>query len=311
MKKDYTFKSVVAIIGFIAITGMVNAQGTLTLSKEVVTAEKQIDLTAEGTLDWAQFSAPEDGSLDVTKEQKDPVVDHIKGLNLVGTPVKGFEGYSGNDWYRFSWTNGVNEPTVTGNSAGIYVTGVNNGISFSVPADQSERTVKIYTDAWNAVGKLVATLSDGSAAEIMNSELEGTENVGHTVFTLVYKAGSAGQKLNVSLIVEVDKLAPGSGGNVSIDAITLSGAPVISGVKNTVSNDKISVYPNPSSGLVNIYMNNSNNARIEVYNMVGKLVHRKNVVNETETIDLSGQKGMYIIKVSNGNSVSTQKLIVQ
>ncbi len=122
---------------------------------------------------------------------------------------------------------------------------------------------------------------------------------------------SAGQKLNVSLIVEVDKLAPGSGGNVSIDAITLSGAPVISGVKNTVSNDKISVYPNPSSGLVNIYMNNSNNARIEVYNMVGKLVHRKNVVNETETIDLSGQKGMYIIKVSNGNSVSTQKLIVQ
>jgi len=195
--------------------------GKLTLTKEMVTSEKQINLTTEGTLDWALWTAPEDGSMDAIKEQKDPIVDYINGLTLVGNPPKGFEGYSGNDWYRFSWSNGVMEQTVSENTSGVYVTGKDNGMSFTVPADNTERIIKIYADAWNSKAKLVAVLSDGSATEVINNELEGTENVGHAIFKVTYMAGSLGQKLTVYYTVEVDKLAQG-GGNVSISAVSLS-----------------------------------------------------------------------------------------
>jgi len=309
MKNRYLLRLGGAFLLFIAAASFAMAQGSLSLAKEVVTAEKQIDLTAEGTLDWAQFSAPEDGSMDVTKEQKDPVVDLIKGLDLVGAPVKGFEGYSGNDWYRFSWTNGVNEPSATGNSSGIYVTGVNNGVSFTVPADLDVKTVKIYADAWNAKAKLTATLSDGSAAEVMNNELEGTGDVGHAIFTIAYKAGSAGQKLTVKLITEVDKLAPGSGGNISIDAITLAAG--TTGIGSKMIQSKISVYPNPTNGLVNVKMDNMYNATIQVFDIVGKMVYTKNSMSDNEQIDLSGRKGIYLVKVSDGVSSTTHKVIVR
>jgi len=97
MKNRYLLKLSGAFLFLIAAASFAMAQGSLTMSKEMITAEKLVDLTAEGTLDWAVWTAPEDGSMDAIKEQKDPVVDFIKGLDLIGTPPKGYEGYDGND----------------------------------------------------------------------------------------------------------------------------------------------------------------------------------------------------------------------
>ena len=46
---------------------------------------------------------------------------------------------------------------------GIYVVGQDNGFEFSVPADTTARTLKVYVGAYNAGMKFDASLSDSSA----------------------------------------------------------------------------------------------------------------------------------------------------
>jgi hypothetical protein len=69
----------------------------------------------------------------------------------------------------------------------------------------------------------------------------------------------------------------------------------------------ISIYPNPSTGIVNI--NNVEGARIEVLNMVGQVVKTIENAAAINSIDLSNNaNGTYFVRVVNGNVVSTTKI---
>ncbi len=69
----------------------------------------------------------------------------------------------------------------------------------------------------------------------------------------------------------------------------------------------ISIYPNPSTGIVNI--NNVEGATIEVLNMVGQVVKTIENAAAINSIDLSNNaNGTYFVKVVNGNEVSTTKI---
>lgn len=72
------------------------------------------------------------------------------------------------------------------------------------------------------------------------------------------------------------------------------------------SADKISVYPNPSTGLIHI--DGAKNAEISIYNTVGVLVGEYNNYSEG-AIDLSTQaNGIYFVKVSSENFVATKRI---
>jgi hypothetical protein len=83
---------------------------------------------------------------------------------------------------------------------------------------------------------------------------------------------------------------------------------------NTINyNPEFTLYPLPASGIVNIDFNNSfAKLRIDVLNSLGQLILSKNISNQTSTtIDLSNcAKGMYFIKVQNGNGVVVRKVII-
>jgi len=79
-------------------------------------------------------------------------------------------------------------------------------------------------------------------------------------------------------------------------------------------NESVKLYPNPSFGEISII--NSQNIdlkRLEVYNLVGKLVRKINLNNSTDKIDLKNiSQGIYFAKIiSESGKIKTQKLIIK
>ena len=80
---------------------------------------------------------------------------------------------------------------------------------------------------------------------------------------------------------------------------------------NEVALKGISVYPNPSEGIINVDVTDNEGVTVTVYNMLGKEVTSK-LVNGTTTIDLSANgAGMYIVKVSNENGAVVERVIIK
>jgi hypothetical protein len=85
----------------------------------------------------------------------------------------------------------------------------------------------------------------------------------------------------------------------------------------SVSENEISmfqVFPTPALNVVSIVYNISQNSEFSVVNMEGKVMLSGNLTSgfNKETIDVSSfANGMYLIQISNGTSISTEKIIVQ
>ncbi len=89
---------------------------------------------------------------------------------------------------------------------------------------------------------------------------------------------------------------------VAIDDVTVD---EVVGIADETVAENISIYPNPTTGTINI--TNAENADVLVYNMVGEVV--LSVDNISRTIDISKlAEGTYIVKVVTDNNVKTQKI---
>jgi hypothetical protein len=86
------------------------------------------------------------------------------------------------------------------------------------------------------------------------------------------------------------------------------------GIQEFIS-DKVSVYPNPNTGILNIALPNTltQNSIIEIYDAIGKLVIAKSLTNEMNTINISNlDNGIYVFKILNNTSaVKIGKLLKQ
>jgi len=73
----------------------------------------------------------------------------------------------------------------------------------------------------------------------------------------------------------------------------------------------INIYPNPSNGVFNINLANTDNI-IEIYNIKGQLILSQETNDSNTTIDLSSQsKGVYILKLQFDEQTITEKIIVE
>ncbi len=89
------------------------------------------------------------------------------------------------------------------------------------------------------------------------------------------------------------------------------GVAATSGVSG-IEQDKISVYPNPSNGIFHISNQNNQAITVTVYNITGEKVYENKCNDNNVPINLSNQsQGLYILNIDNGNSVVTQKIIIQ
>jgi hypothetical protein len=101
----------------------------------------------------------------------------------------------------FTWTGGTPNSSATNTPTGVYVIGLNNGFQVTVPANTTARTLRMYVGLWAAGGRFEASLSDGSAPVYLDTSLLDSTTTSNAVYTLNYRAASAGQTLTIKWTV--------------------------------------------------------------------------------------------------------------
>ncbi|CAG5081693.1 LamG-like jellyroll fold domain-containing protein [Parvicella tangerina] len=92
--------------------------------------------------------------------------------------------------------------------------------------------------------------------------------------------------------------------NAQIDS--LYSGPNIAGIGTTKTQNLVTAYPNPTTGLIYLTENAS---LIKVYTLTGKLISS---FNNTNTVDLSNlSRGIYLIEINTPKDVQTERLIIE
>lgn len=97
--------------------------------------------------------------------------------------------------------------------------------------------------------------------------------------------------------------------SLRIDNINLS---VATGITENTNVGGVSIYPNPSNGLVNLRVMKFENANIRVFDVMGKEVANARMTDINTLLDLSDKaKGLYVVKVEGNGFIYTQKITLQ
>jgi hypothetical protein len=92
---------------------------------------------------------------------------------------------------------------------------------------------------------------------------------------------------------------------------------VVTGVEDVTSNISFNVYPNPSNGIFTVTVNSNqmNDLTIELVNVQGEVIYNQraeDVTTFTGDVDVTEfAKGVYYLRIFNGEEVKVEKVIVQ
>ncbi len=100
------------------------------------------------------------------------------------------------------------------------------------------------------------------------------------------------------------------GANVTIDDVMIEKVTGVTGIKTIANNDAISIFPNPTSGILNINAIEANSS-VDVYNLIGEKVYTNSLVKGNNVVDLSGlSNGAYFVKLNSNNQITTKKVVL-
>jgi PKD repeat protein len=90
------------------------------------------------------------------------------------------------------------------------------------------------------------------------------------------------------------------------------------GLKELQSAAKLSIYPNPSTGLFQVTINGLNTlqSKLSVFSMMGELIYTQTISNTDGSLSANislpdAELGIYFIKVESGTKTITQKLVIE
>ncbi|HWY98113.1 MAG TPA: glycoside hydrolase family 44 protein, partial [Bacteroidia bacterium] len=98
----------------------------------------------------------------------------------------------------------------------------------------------------------------------------------------------------------------------SVYHFVLTDTTSVTGFNNLYNNNDLVIYPNPSSGVYTVELKvNSEQLKVEVYNMLGEQVYSQYSIPNTQfSLNLSNSpNGIYILRIESANGVVTKKLI--
>jgi hypothetical protein len=161
-----------------------------------------VDLTTEGVIDWVHFGLY--ASTDVDRKSGAPA---LITLASTGT-VNQYASYGRN----FTWSDGA--PTTSASTySGIYVRGLGNGHTISVPTDGTLRTLRVYVCNYPSTAQLTAHL-DGTT-DYVDSETANNADT-YDRYTIAFR-GPAGGTLTVNWKMTDDQ----GSGSVDVFGATL------------------------------------------------------------------------------------------
>lgn len=260
-------------------------------------------------------------------------LSNVLATEMAGLTIYGFTGQTG------TWTghNGYNETEFADkftNSGTKYIKGI-----FYAPAtahagnSSSKLTFKVYADGTTPGSTLVSKDVLMSSMSIntwnyvqFNSPVAVSGNF-YLGYQIYYVANDT-----FALYMVADRLSgtataysKGTSWSAFSD-YTLFSSLALAGIvctstgindNNLIDENGVVVFPNPSTGLVNILFTepNVNPNSIKVYDMFGKIIENinlKGTTNNSYEIDLSGRtKGLYIISIEENNKRIVRKVSLQ
>jgi hypothetical protein len=172
---------------------VIRAEAAGTLAGNEAPAPTAVNLSAEGTLDWAHWGLNSETDFDQKAGGTNQISNFSPITGAVANSVSRFDDAAAG----FSWTDGSPTESAVLTTTGIYVPGLTNGFELTVPAGTTTSVLKVYAGAWNAKLHFEAALSDASAAPYVDESLNAAGVGQAVVYTLRFAANSPGQKLTV------------------------------------------------------------------------------------------------------------------
>ena len=198
---------------YITVSAPPPPSGAPLLTGSMTNSLTSVDLTSVGSSDWAQWPG---------NYRKATGGGKISDRVLIGGIAKTYA-----DARTMTWRDG--SPVATGSTNnGESMSGNGSGFQISAPADTTTRTLVVYLGAASATGTLNAHLSDGSAVDLNASF--GTKNKRWDgLYTISYRAASAGQTLTVTLKQTSQAGRKAGWGGTTSGSINLQGAALAGG----------------------------------------------------------------------------------
>lgn len=214
--------------------------------------------------------------------------------------------------YTYAWSSGGSTQTITGLAAGTYTVTVTdaqgcilNGGSVTVGEPTAIANANTVTD------ESVMGANDGAITAA------GSGGTGALTYAWTGPNGYTGSGASIS------GLEPGAyvltitdaNGCTFTDNITVQAGPV--GINDPVDGALVEIYPNPNNGIftLNVETVNTEDIRIEIYDMVGQIIYSDNVdgtrqyQKEVNLNDMAA--GSYLLKISHGEKTKMRKLVIK
>ena len=94
--------------------------------------------------------------------------------------------------------------------------------------------------------------------------------------------------------------------------IRLVSTALTTGITSNIANNIIDIYPNPTSILVNVFIDKFENSQIQIVNLNGQIVLEQQINDQNTLLNVSTyNKGVYIIRIINESGISIHKLVVK
>ena len=215
----------------LALVAVPVSAGTLagTLSQQQVF---NANLTTQGGEDWAVWGYAGGGtSTSLTPDVQMNGGSGISALTNItnGNGFRGLGQFGNYGESTFDWSNGTPTPAAAGAFTGLQhngefgpISNVGEGFAFTVPAGTAEQLLTLYSTVNDGNAQLTATLSDGSAVQVVQL-LQGTGFNIPYVSTFSFSANSNGQTLTIEEVLTSD-ISTDNSGNVAIQGAALAAA---------------------------------------------------------------------------------------
>ena len=199
------------------------------LSGSVAVPPASVNLTSQGTLDWAHWGLSSAASFD----HKSGVTQIIPNVTPVNATTGNILQYSDN-LTAYTWSDGTPTTSASGSTTGIFLYSTNNppgAFELTVPATNSLRRLNVYVGLYGEQARMQAWLSDSSAPAYSDASLSSAYNDGYAVYSFFYSSTNKGATLNVLWSPQV--IYDPFYGNATWQAATLSippPAPILTGL---------------------------------------------------------------------------------
>jgi hypothetical protein len=180
-----------------------------------VSSPSMVDLTKEGTIDWAHWGFGSSGDLD-RKASGNDLISNFALINTI-TAMQFSDGRVGYKWNDGQGSPGQHANSMGPSTTGVYTVGIGTGASLNVPADTTPRHVRLYVGGFKSVGSVQIQLSDGSVAAYEDHSYGSVNDRFNVTYDVEYRGSGPGQVLQMSWTM----LAGDSQGNVTLQSTTL------------------------------------------------------------------------------------------